>query len=86
MLRFVTHADQIQNVQFQVKKSCPDLLLLAFGFVVLRETAPLVFQQVSFHLQNISANRHQSYLCFILLVLPRISDRARSHRHQKMGF
>ncbi len=45
----------IQNVQFQVKKSCPDLLLLAFGFVVLRETAPLVFQQVSFHLQNISA-------------------------------
>jgi len=30
------------------------------GFVVLRETAPLVFQQVSFHLQDISpTNRHQ---------------------------
>lgn len=37
------------------EKICPDLLLLAFGFVVLRETAPMVFQQVSFHLQNISA-------------------------------
>jgi hypothetical protein len=53
----------IQNVQFQVKKSCPDLLLLAIGFVVLRETAPLVFQQVSFHLHNISALIDINHTC-----------------------